>query len=91
MVAPMSKAIIRLGDPTDHGGAVVSVSATHHTVDGIPVARVGDRCSCPRRGHNNCVIVEGDPAYTVDGIPVNLPDVRTSNGVIHVIGGVLLP
>ena len=53
----MSKAVIRLGDPTDHGGVVVSVSATQHTVDGIPVARVGDRCSCARRGHNNCVIV----------------------------------
>ena len=33
----MSKAVIRLGDPTDHGGVVVSVSATQHTVDGIPV------------------------------------------------------
>ncbi len=76
----MSKAVIRLGDPTDHGGAVVAVSATHHTVDGLPVARVGDRCSCPRRGHNNCVIVEGDSAYTVDGIPVAFEGHRTSCG-----------
>ena len=76
----MSKAVIRLGDPTDHGGAVVAVSATHHTVDGLPVARVGDRCSCPRRGHNNCVIVEGDPAYIVDDIPVAFEGHRTSCG-----------
>ena len=76
----MSKAVIRLGDPTDHGGAVVAVSATHHTVDGLPVARVGDRCSCPRRGHNNCVIVEGDSAYTVDDIPVAFEGHRTSCG-----------
>lgn len=60
--------------------AVVAVSATHHTVDGLPVARVGDRCSCPRRGHNNCVIVEGDSAYTVDGIPVAFEGHRTSCG-----------
>jgi len=76
----MSKAVIRLGDPTDHGGVVVSVSATQHTVDGIPVARVGDRCSCPRRGHNNCVIVEGDPNYTLDGVPVAFEGHRTSCG-----------
>ena len=74
----MSKAVMRLGDPTDHGGRVVSVSATHHTVDGIPVARVGDRCSCPRRGHHNCVIIEGDPDYILDGIAVAFEDHRTS-------------
>ena len=76
----MSKPAIRLGDPTDHGGVVVSVSATQHTVDGIPVARVGDRCSCPRRGHNNCVIVEGDPHYTLDGVPIAFEGHRTSCG-----------
>ena len=76
----MSNAGSRRGDPTDQGGAVVAVSATHHTVDCLPVARVGDRCSCPRRGHNNCVIVEGDPAYTVDGIPVAFEGHRTSCG-----------
>lgn len=76
----MSKAVIRLGDPTDHGGKVVSVSATHFTVDGIPVARVGDRCVCPRRGHDNCVIIEGDPHFTLDGIPVAFEGHRTSCG-----------
>ena len=45
----MSKAVIRLGDPTDHGGAVVAVSATHHTVDGLPVARVGEASLEPAR------------------------------------------
>jgi uncharacterized Zn-binding protein involved in type VI secretion len=38
----MSKDIIRLGDPTSHGGSVVAVSARHFTVDGLPVARVGN-------------------------------------------------
>ena len=39
--------VIRLGDATSHGGKVESVSATHFTVDGVPVACVGDACSCP--------------------------------------------
>jgi len=74
------RAVIRLGDATSHGGAVVSVAATHHTVDGVPVARIGDLCSCPKKGHGPCTIVEGDPHYTVDGIPVAFEGHRTSCG-----------
>jgi uncharacterized Zn-binding protein involved in type VI secretion len=74
------RGIIRLGDPTSHGGAVVSVAATHHTVDGIPVARVGDLCSCPKKGHGACTIIEGDPNYTIDGVAVALEGHRTSCG-----------
>lgn len=52
----MRKAI-RLGDETSHGGKVVSATS-HITIGGIPVARLGDKCTCPKRGHNNCVIAE---------------------------------
>ena len=76
----MAKGVIRLGDPTDHGGAVVSASATHYTVGGIAVARVGDKCSCPKKGHDGCVIVEGDPEHTIDGIAVAYDGHRTSCG-----------
>lgn len=76
----MAKGVIRLGDPTDHGGLVVAVSAGQCTVDGIPLARVGDRCSCPRRGHGACVIIEGDPDHTIDGIPVAYEGHMTSCG-----------
>ena len=76
----MSREVIRLGDPTDHGGSVESVSARHFTVDGVPVARVGDRCSCPVRGHGRCVIAEGDPAFTIGGLPVAFDGHRTSCG-----------
>ena len=72
--------IIRLGDPTSHGGKVISVSATHFTVDGIPSARVGEVCSCPKKGHNNCTIVEGDAHHTIDGIPVAYEGHKTSCG-----------
>jgi len=73
--------IIRLGDKTSHGGTVVSATS-HVTVGGIPVARVGDKCTCPKRGHNNCVIVEGDPNWTIDGIPVALEGHKISCGAV---------
>lgn len=74
--------IIRLGDPTSHGGNVVSVTATWFTVDGIPVARVGDRCSCPLRGHDNCTIANGNPAHLIDGIAVAYAGNTTTCGAV---------
>jgi uncharacterized Zn-binding protein involved in type VI secretion len=72
--------VIRLGDPTSHGGKVESVSATHFTVGGIPVARVGDKCSCPIKGHDNCTIAEGDPHHVIDGISVAHDGHKTTCG-----------
>lgn len=76
------KGIIRLGDPTDHGGVVVSASAGQYLVDGKPVARVGDKCSCPKKGHDGCTIAEGDPAFIVDGIAVAFEGHKTTCGAI---------
>lgn len=73
--------VIRLGDATSHGGAVVSASAQLEIM-GRPVARLGDRCTCPKRGHDNCVIVEGDPDWLIDGVPVALEGHRTSCGAV---------
>lgn len=61
------KNVIRLGDATSHGGKVISVSASHFTVQGIPVACVGDACSCPIPGHAGCTITTGSPHHRVDG------------------------
>ena len=65
----MAGALIRLGDKTSHDGAVTSASALSVS-GGVGIARVGDQVSCPRSGHNNCVIVSGDPTMIVDGQPV---------------------
>jgi uncharacterized Zn-binding protein involved in type VI secretion len=72
--------VIRLGDPTSHGGKVENVSATHITVDGIAVARVGDLCSCPIQGHDKCTIAEGDPRHVIDGIAVAYDGHKTTCG-----------
>jgi uncharacterized Zn-binding protein involved in type VI secretion len=72
--------VIRLGDPTSHGGKVATVSATHVTVDGIAVACVGDKCSCPIKGHDNCTIAEGDPSHVIDGVAVAYDGHKTTCG-----------
>jgi uncharacterized Zn-binding protein involved in type VI secretion len=66
----MTQNIIRVGDPTSHGGQVLASSATNHTVDGIAIALQGDPCSCPIRGHSGCTIAQGDPDHTINGVPV---------------------
>jgi uncharacterized Zn-binding protein involved in type VI secretion len=73
------KGVIRLGDPTTHGGKVVSAGA-RTAVRGKAVARVGDSCSCPIKGHEDCVIIEGHPTILVDGVAVAFEGHRTSCG-----------
>ena len=70
--------IIRLNDATSHGGKVVSVAATHFTVGGVPVARVGDKTSCPIHGQGS--IVEGEARHTIGGARVAYEGHRTSCG-----------
>ena len=70
--------IIRLNDPTSHGGKVASVTATQFTVGGIAVARVGDKCTCPL--HGDGTITKGDPHHTINGIRVAYEGHETSCG-----------
>ncbi|MDR3413620.1 MAG: PAAR domain-containing protein [Formivibrio sp.] len=71
--------VIRLGDATSHGGVVVSASGTYSAME-KPIARLGDRCTCPIKGHGGCVIAEGDSNWTIDGVPVALEGHKTSCG-----------
>jgi uncharacterized Zn-binding protein involved in type VI secretion len=41
----MTYKIIVMGDPTDHGGKVISGSSVHF-IDGISIARLGDNVDC---------------------------------------------
>ena len=59
--------VIRLGDATSYGGKVVSCSATHFKVHVVPVACVGDKCSCPVPGHTDCTITAGSPHHLIKG------------------------
>ena len=73
--------VIRLGDRTSHGGYVVSATS-RFTVMGIDVARLGDQCTCPKKDHNNCYIVEGDPDWTIDSVAVALEGHKLSCGAV---------
>ena len=53
----MARRIILVGDPTSHGGVVLTGSAIA-SVAGKPIARLGDQVSCPKHGVN--AIVEGE-------------------------------
>jgi uncharacterized Zn-binding protein involved in type VI secretion len=70
--------VIRLHDPTSHGGKVIAVAATHFTVGGIAVACIGDTCACPI--HGDGTIVEGEPMQTINGKPVAYNGHKTSCG-----------
>lgn len=70
--------VIRLNDPTSHGGKVASVAAAHFKVGGVAVARVGDKVSCPLHGAGT--IIEGDPNHKIDGVSVAYDGHRTSCG-----------
>ncbi len=72
--------VIRLGDTTSHGGEVVSVTAKHFTVGGIAVACVGDKCTCPIKGHDVCTIAEGDPHHVINGVAVAYEGHKTTCG-----------
>ena len=73
----MARRIILVGDPTSHGGVVLTGSATA-SVAGKPIARLGDQVSCPKHGVN--AIVEGEASYDMNGVPVALEGHRTECG-----------
>ena len=76
------KGIIRLGDPTNHGGKVVSAHGSYQ-VQGVAVARAGDSCSCPKEGHGGtCTITKGNPNHLVGGMAVAFDGCRTSCGAV---------
>ncbi|MFT3847276.1 MAG: PAAR domain-containing protein [Propionivibrio sp.] len=75
----MRKHVIRLGDPTTHGGQVVSASATY-VINDKRVARMGDYVTCPIPGHGTVTIIEGDPFWTDDGKPIALEGHKCSCG-----------
>ena len=80
--------VVRVGDPTSHGGKVVSSSVAHFTVSGIAVVVVGDECMCPIQGHQSCKIASGSSTHTVNGKAVAYDGDKTTCGatLISTIG-----
>lgn len=80
----MSRPFIMTGDTTDHGGTVIGGAATTDA-NGKRVARVGDKVTCPHRGHGGTtVIISGDPTVIIDGSPA------ARHGDVTACGAILL-
>ena len=74
----LTRKVVRLNDPTSHGGKVDRVAATHFTVGGSAVAGVGDACTCPHHGPGT--ITQGDAQHTINGVAVAYDGHQTSCG-----------
>lgn len=77
----MGKPLIVLGDKTSHGGVVLEASAQSMTGN-VRIARIGDKVSCPLKGHGPCTIVSGDPTLIIDGKPAARDGDTTSCGAV---------
>ena len=62
----MGYPVSKIGDTSDHGGAIVTASASK--VGGIAVARIGDILDCPQHGKNP--IVSSIVISKIGGVPV---------------------
>ena len=86
----MSKKFILLGDTTTHGGTVVTAEgAGCMTIDGIPVACVGDKVTCPKKGHSVACIIQGasGPVSTLNGKAIAREGDKTSCGASLISAG----
>jgi uncharacterized Zn-binding protein involved in type VI secretion len=65
----MARPFILMGDKTSHGGVVIEGAPTSDS-HGKRIARVGDKVTCPKKGHGGTtVIVSGDPTCIIEGRP----------------------
>lgn len=79
----MAGALIRLGDKTSHRGSVMEASP-HSDSGAVPVARVGDKVSCPI--HGNTTISSGDTTLIIDGKPAARHGDKTACGATLIAG-----
>ncbi|MEN3113059.1 PAAR domain-containing protein [Uliginosibacterium paludis] len=72
--------IICVGDKTDHGGVVIEGSL-FDTIDGKPIARIGNKVTCPKHGcPSTTVIISGDVTCMFDGKAVARHGDKTACG-----------
>lgn len=74
----MTRPVIVIGDSTSHGGTVISGDAVA-TVQGKPIARIGDQVTCPRCDCTTS-IATGDDTTILHGQPVARHGDKTACG-----------
>jgi uncharacterized Zn-binding protein involved in type VI secretion len=77
---------IVIGDRTSHGGTVIEGS-TETDAAGQPIARIGDKVTCPKHGRKGIVtIATGDPTCIIDGQPAARDGDKTDCGAVLIAG-----
>lgn len=76
----MAGEIIRLGDPTSHGGKVIEGSPAD-ICDGMPIAFIGHQTFCPQC-KGTFPIIDGAPTTTFYGKGVALAGMKTACGAV---------
>lgn len=69
--------------PEHTNGNIVVESTNRPTINGVPVATVGDKCQC---GNGMDVITTGSSLFTINGIPVAITGSATGHGGVIVEG-----
>lgn len=75
--------VVRIGDTSSHGGAVLTGSSKHR-FEGSMAARVGDTFSCPI--HGLVQIATGSAKYTCEGAPFARHGDKTTCGASLISG-----
>ena len=76
----MSKALITIGAMTSHGGQVIQGNVSS-TINGIAIAGVGDKVTCPIPGHGGVTtIITGDSGLIIQGRAVARHGDKTACG-----------
>ncbi|RAX02665.1 MULTISPECIES: PAAR domain-containing protein [unclassified Photorhabdus] len=74
----MSKAVILLGDTTDHGGKVIT-AIDEYTHNGVPIAGQEDLVECPQC-QGVFPIIQGAGSLKYKGKPIALEGMQTACG-----------
>lgn len=72
--------------PGHVGGKIVVTDGNRPTINGMPIALVGDKCYCENDKLLTDTIVTGSSRFTVNGIPVAITGSKTSHGGIVIEG-----
>ena len=77
--------LVKIGDPTNHGGSIIGPGAPLVTVGGAPAAVQGDMHSCPMQfpgpaPHAVTPFPVGNPLITIGGVPALTTDSITVCG-----------
>lgn len=66
-----------------HGGPIMVKDSGRPTINGVPIAIVGDKCHCDSGVD---AIVTGNSLFTYNGIPVAVTGSKTEHGGIVIEG-----